>query len=201
MADRNGLPHRVKIGKSAIGIWSYWSLAISRGAASSRLSMAPGTASVSERPEWRTICPACADRGAGKWVASLGPLTNATPRQGHPSSPCFPSAFISVHQRPITRASPGQPAPPKAPRSFPKSAAYEQLLGKDQSNGYCLTALRRLILRVAHRIQVALPAFRTARLAQRASVQDQLVRKQNPLLLGNNLHQILFNFHRVGVLR
>src|SRR6267143_2924692 len=50
-----------------------------------------------------------------------------------------------------------------------------------------------LVFRVAQRFHIALHAFRFARVADPASVPDQLVRKLDPLLLRNNLHQILLD--------
>ena len=56
-----------------------------------------------------------------------------------------------------------------------------------------------LIFGVAEGFEVARGAFRIARHAQRAAVQDDLVREQDPPILGDDLHEVLLDFDRVGV--
>ena len=60
--------------------------------------------------------------------------------------------------------------------------------------------LERLVLGVAERIQFALGAPGLARQAQRAAVIDQLQREFEPFLFRDDLHQVLLDLHRVGVL-
>ena len=60
---------------------------------------------------------------------------------------------------------------------------------------------RRFIFCVADAIQVTLGAFREAGDTQGAPVKDDLVREQDPLLLRDDLDEILLDFDRVRVLR
>ena len=59
---------------------------------------------------------------------------------------------------------------------------------------------KRFVERVANRVQLAFRATRLPCYAERASMVNNLQRKLDPLLLGNDLHQILFDFHRRGLL-
>src|ERR1035437_2148067 len=61
--------------------------------------------------------------------------------------------------------------------------------------------LRPLVRGVAQRIEIALLAFGSARHAPRASVQNYLVREEDPPLLGHDLDEILLDLHGVGMLR
>ena len=54
---------------------------------------------------------------------------------------------------------------------------------------------------VADVLQQALRAFRTACDAQLPAVPDDLMGKQNPLVLRNDLHQILLDLSSVGLFR
>src|SRR5471030_602747 len=60
--------------------------------------------------------------------------------------------------------------------------------------------LRRLIPGVAQRVQPAPRALRIPGHAQRPPMQNDLVREENPLLPGNDLHQVPLDLHRVAVL-
>ncbi len=56
-----------------------------------------------------------------------------------------------------------------------------------------------LSLAVAQRIESAFRTLRIARHAQRPPVQNHPVREDNPLVLGNNFDEVLFDFDRVGL--
>src|SRR5579883_508921 len=60
---------------------------------------------------------------------------------------------------------------------------------------------RSLILGVTQRIERAFGAAGIARQAESAPVQDDLVRKENPFLFRNGLHQVLLDVFRIAVLR
>src|SRR6266481_4125685 len=71
-----------------------------------------------------------------------------------------------------------------------------QWAGSDASQETPVVVFSRsdaLVFRVAQRFHIALDAFRFARVADPASVPDQLVRKLDPLFLRNDLHQVLFD--------
>src|SRR6185312_10534785 len=59
----------------------------------------------------------------------------------------------------------------------------------------------RLIRRITKRVQFALRAPGLPGQAQRAPVTDHLMRKQNPLLFGDDADQILLDIHGVVVFR
>ena len=59
----------------------------------------------------------------------------------------------------------------------------------------------RFVLCVAERFQVAFQALRLARLANPPPVPNDLVRKEDPFVLGNHLHQVLFDLLRILVSR
>ena len=59
--------------------------------------------------------------------------------------------------------------------------------------------LRRFVFRIAKRFQIALEAHRFARLADFAAVPDQLMGKQDPFFLRDDLHQVLFDLLEIFV--
>ena len=82
----------------------------------------------------------------------------------------------------------------------PRQARYQAALRPDNRNVSTRNprGSDRLVLRVADPFEIAFEAFRLARLADPASVPDQLVREKNPSVLGNNLDQIPLDF--LGIL-
>ena len=62
-------------------------------------------------------------------------------------------------------------------------------------------ALNRLVFRVADLFQIALDAFRFARLANAPSMPNELMRKEDPAVLRNDFHQIGFDFLGVCIFR
>src|ERR1700747_1469672 len=61
--------------------------------------------------------------------------------------------------------------------------------------------LNRLVFRIADLFQIALDAFRLARLANAPSVPDELMRKEDPAILRNDFHQIGFDFLGICIFR
>jgi hypothetical protein len=58
--------------------------------------------------------------------------------------------------------------------------------------------LRRFVFRIAKRFEIALEAHRFAGLADFAAVPDQLMGKQDPFFLRDDLHQVLLDL--LGIL-
>src|SRR5690349_8515248 len=54
--------------------------------------------------------------------------------------------------------------------------------------------LNDLIFRIANFLQIAFHAARLARLANAPAMPDQLMRKNDPLIFRNDLHQVLLYF-------
>ena len=61
--------------------------------------------------------------------------------------------------------------------------------------------LNRLVFRIADVLQIALDAFRFARLANAPSMPDDLMRKEDPAILRYDFRQIGFDFLGVCVFR
>src|SRR5580704_19783459 len=59
----------------------------------------------------------------------------------------------------------------------------------------------RFVLRVADPLEVAFDAPRFSRLADASAVPNKLMRERDPFLLGDNAHQVLFDFFRIGIPR
>src|ERR1700735_1503603 len=64
-----------------------------------------------------------------------------------------------------------------------------------------LMAAPGLIAGIAERLQGAVSATRLAGDANLAAVVDHLVRESDPVVLGNDFHQILFDWNRLGFFR
>jgi hypothetical protein len=85
--------------------------------------------------------------------------------------------------------------------------------GPENSEAVCGIELRELnlglnwapqpsdcfVARVAEALEIAFNATRLARLTDLAPVPDQLVRKEDPFFLRNNLHQVLLDFPGIGI--
>src|SRR5262249_35198664 len=56
-----------------------------------------------------------------------------------------------------------------------------------------------LVGRIAHRIQQTLCAPRVSCSAERPAMHDYLMREQNPFLLRNDLDEVLFDLHWIGI--
>src|SRR5579864_850775 len=85
----------------------------------------------------------------------------------------------------------------------PRQARYQAALRPDSRNVSTRNSRGsdRLVLGVAQPFEVAIEAFWLACLADASSVPDQLVRKENPPVRGNNLHQVLLDFLWVRIPR
>src|SRR5215831_5633816 len=66
---------------------------------------------------------------------------------------------------------------------------------------YLSGGLNNFIFRVADRCEVAFEAFGFTRDADAPSVPDQLVGELNPFVLGDDAHEVVFDFSGILVLR